>query len=133
MIAKSVISQYRLSRGLLLFAVWCIFFAANGAGQLVPAIETPATTNKDTAVDLALLAVATIKQVAFADSDPMTTQFSDDGVSFRGSFPRHSSRRYYYLVKMIESSVCQAGQNPSDMMSKLRLITKTSLSGRRCP
>jgi uncharacterized protein (TIGR03435 family) len=83
-IAKSVISQYRLSRGLLLFAVWCIFFAANGAGQLVPAIETPATTNKDTAVDLALLAVATIKQVAFADSDPMTTQFSDDGVSFRG-------------------------------------------------
>jgi uncharacterized protein (TIGR03435 family) len=83
-IAKSVISQYRLSRGLLLFAVWCIFFAANGAGQLGSTIETPATTNKDTAVDLAPLAVATIKQVAFADSDPETTQFSDDGVSFRG-------------------------------------------------
>jgi len=84
-IAKSVISQYRLSRGLLLFAAWsCIFFAANGAGQLGSAIETPATTNQDTAVDLAPLAVATIKQVAFADSDPMTTQFSDDGVSFRG-------------------------------------------------
>jgi bla regulator protein blaR1 len=46
--------------------------------------EKPATTNKDTAVDLAPLAVATIKQVAFADSDPMATQFSDDGVSFRG-------------------------------------------------
>jgi bla regulator protein blaR1 len=38
----------------------------------------------DTAVDLAPLAVAKIKQVAFADSDPMATQFSDDGVSFRG-------------------------------------------------
>jgi bla regulator protein blaR1 len=46
--------------------------------------EEPATTNKDTAVDLAPLAIATIKQVAFADSDPMATQFSDDGVSFRG-------------------------------------------------
>ncbi len=85
MIAKSVISQYRLSRGLLLFAAWsCIFFAANGAGQVGSAVENPATTNKDTAVDLAPLAVATIKPVAFADSDPMTTQFSDDGVSFRG-------------------------------------------------
>jgi uncharacterized protein (TIGR03435 family) len=83
-IAKSVISPYRLSQGLLLFALWCIFFAANGAGQVGPAIEPPATTNKDTAVDLAPLAVATIKQVAFADSDPETTQFSDDGVSFRG-------------------------------------------------
>jgi bla regulator protein blaR1 len=38
----------------------------------------------DIAVDLAPLAVARIKQVAFADSDPMATQFSDDGVSFRG-------------------------------------------------
>ena len=85
MIAKSVISQYRLSRGLFLFAAWwCTFLAANGAGQVGSAIETPATTNKDTAVDLAPLAVATIKQVAFADSDPETTQFSDDGVSFRG-------------------------------------------------
>jgi len=44
----------------------------------------PATTNKDTAVDLAPLATASIRQVAFADSDPMTTRFSDDGVSFRG-------------------------------------------------
>ena len=52
---------------------------ANSPGQ----IEPPATTNKDTAVDLPPLAVATIKQVAFADSDPMATQFSDDGVSFR--------------------------------------------------
>ncbi len=38
----------------------------------------PATTNKDTAIDPAPLAVASIKQVAFADSDPMATQFSDD-------------------------------------------------------
>ena len=82
-IAKSVISQYRPSRGLLLFAA-CTFFAASAAGQVGSAIEPPATTNKDTAVDLAPLAVATIKQVAFADSDPMTTRFSDDGVSFRG-------------------------------------------------
>jgi len=82
-IAKSVISQYRPSRGLSLFAA-CTFFAATAAGQVGSAIETPGTTNKDTAVDLAPLAVATIKQVAFADSDPMATQFSDDGVSFRG-------------------------------------------------
>ncbi len=85
MIARSVISQYRLSRELLLFAAWwCAFFAATAAGQVGSAIETPASTNKDTAVDLAPLAVATIKQVAFAERDLMTTQFSDDGVSFRG-------------------------------------------------
>jgi hypothetical protein len=52
----------------LLFAA-CTFFAATAAGQVGSAIEPPATTNKDTAVDLAPLAVATIKQVAFADSD----------------------------------------------------------------
>ena len=52
----------------------------NEPGQFEP----PATTKKDTAVDLVPLAVATIKQVAFAETDPMTTQFSDDGVSFRG-------------------------------------------------
>ena len=34
----------------------------------------PATTNKDTAIDPAPLAVASIKQVAFADSDPMATR-----------------------------------------------------------
>jgi uncharacterized protein (TIGR03435 family) len=68
----------------LLFAAWwCTFFAASGAGQLGSAIEKPATTSKDTAVDLAPLAVATIKQVAAADSDPMTIRFSHDGVSFR--------------------------------------------------
>jgi bla regulator protein BlaR1 len=43
----------------------------------------PATTNKDTAVDLPPLAVASIRQVAFADKDPMTIRFSDDGASFR--------------------------------------------------
>src|ERR1700722_9658373 len=51
----------------------------------------------------------------------------------RGSFPRHSPRSPSYLVKMIESSGCQPGQNLSVMMSKLRLTTKTSPSGGRCP
>jgi uncharacterized protein (TIGR03435 family) len=82
--AKSVISQYRLSRGLLLFAAWCCTcFAASGAGQLGSAIENPATSNKDTAVDLPPLAVSSIRPVAFADNDPMNILFSDDGASFR--------------------------------------------------
>jgi hypothetical protein len=46
----------------------------------------PATTNKDTAVDLPPFAVATIKPVAVADSDPSSMRFSDDGVSFRAVF-----------------------------------------------
>jgi bla regulator protein blaR1 len=45
-----------------------------------------ATTNKNTAVDLPPLAVATIKPVAVADSDPSSMRFSDDGVSFRAVF-----------------------------------------------
>jgi bla regulator protein blaR1 len=85
-IAKSVISQYRLSRGLLLFAVWCIFFAATALGQVGSAIEPPATTNKGTAVDLPPFAVATIKPVAVADSDPSSMRITDDGVSFRAVF-----------------------------------------------
>jgi bla regulator protein blaR1 len=84
-IAKRVVSQYRLSRGLLLVAAWwCTCFAASGAGQLGSAIENPATTNKDAAVDLPPLAVASIKQVVANDSDMMSLRFSDDGVSFRG-------------------------------------------------
>jgi bla regulator protein blaR1 len=67
----------------LFFAVWCIFAPASSVGQLGSAIENPATTNKDAAVDLVPLAVATIKPVAAADSDPTTIHFSDDGVSFR--------------------------------------------------
>jgi uncharacterized protein (TIGR03435 family) len=82
---QSVISQYRLSRGLLLLAAWwCTALAA--AGQVGSAIEPPATTNKDTAVDLPPFAVATIKPVAVADSDPSSMRFSDDGVSFRAVF-----------------------------------------------
>ena len=81
---QSVIRQYRLSRGLSLFAAWwCICFGASGAGQLGSAIEKPATTNKDTAVDLPPLAVSSIRPVAFADNDPMNILFSDDGASFR--------------------------------------------------
>ena len=86
MIAKSLVCQYRLSLGLLFFAAWSTSFAASGAGQLGSAIEKPATANKETAVDLAQFAVATIKPVAAADSDPMTMHFSDDGVSL-GSVP----------------------------------------------
>ena len=83
-IAKSVISQYRFLRGRLLFAAsLCPCLVASGAAQLVPAIEKPATTNKVAAVVLAPLTVASIRQVAAADSDPMTIRFNDDGVSFR--------------------------------------------------
>ncbi len=45
--------------------------------------EKPATTSKDPAVDLAPLAVASIRQVAAADNDPMAMNFSDVGVTFR--------------------------------------------------
>lgn len=84
LITKSVINQHRPSRGPVLFvAWWCTCLAASGAAQLASAIEKPATTNKVTAVDLAPLTVASIRQVAAADSDPMTIRFNDDGVSFR--------------------------------------------------
>jgi bla regulator protein blaR1 len=46
----------------------------------------PTTTNKDTAVDLPLFAVATIEPVAVADNVPSSMRFSDDGVSFRAVF-----------------------------------------------
>jgi uncharacterized protein (TIGR03435 family) len=83
-ITKSVFSQYKLSRGLLLLAAWwCTFLAASATGQLDSAIEKPATTNKDTAVDLAPFAVASIKEVAAADSDPSDMRFADDGVYLR--------------------------------------------------
>jgi bla regulator protein blaR1 len=55
---------------------------ANSPGQL----GKPATTNKDTAVDLPLFAVATIKPVAVADSDPSSMRITDDGVSMRAVF-----------------------------------------------
>jgi uncharacterized protein (TIGR03435 family) len=57
--------------------------AAGAAGQLSSVIEEPATTNKNIATDLPRLAVSSIKPVTFADNDPMSTLFSDDGASFR--------------------------------------------------
>jgi len=51
----------------------------NSPGQL----EEPATTNKDTAVDLAPLAIASIRQVAPRDNDARLTNFTDVGVTFR--------------------------------------------------
>jgi bla regulator protein blaR1 len=51
----------------------------NSPGQL----GEPARTNKDTAVDLAPLAIASIRQVAPRDHDAMLTNFSDVGVTFR--------------------------------------------------
>ena len=52
---------------------------ADSPGQL----GKPATTNKDTAVDPAPLAVASIRQVAPRDNDAMLTNFTDVGVTFR--------------------------------------------------
>jgi bla regulator protein blaR1 len=43
----------------------------------------PATTNKDAAVDLAPLTIASIRQVAPRDHDAMLTNFTDVGVTFR--------------------------------------------------
>jgi bla regulator protein blaR1 len=83
-IVITVISRYRLSRGLLAFAAWwSIFFAGSGAAQLGSPGKKPALTSKDAVVDLAPLSVVTIKPVRATDSDPMTTRFSDDGVSFQ--------------------------------------------------
>jgi uncharacterized protein (TIGR03435 family) len=100
---EHLVQKLNLSRKLLLGAAGLASLAIPVAFGLVHAAESqtedisatmnvnspgplgkPAATDKDTAVDLAPIAVATIKQVAFADSDPMATQFSDDGVSFRG-------------------------------------------------
>jgi bla regulator protein BlaR1 len=46
-------------------------------------LAEPATTNKDTAVDPAPLAIASIRQVAPRDKDAMLTNFTDVGVTFR--------------------------------------------------
>ena len=84
MTTQSGVSQYRLSRGLLLFAAWwgtCL--AVSGAGQVGSAIDGSATTNKDTTVDVPPLAVSSIRPVTFADNDPMKILFSDDGASFQ--------------------------------------------------
>ncbi len=95
---EHLVLKMDLSRKLLLGGVAFVSLAIPVAVGLSAKLDTaitmnvdspgqlgkPATTNKDTAVDLPPLAVATIKPVAFADSDPMATQFSDDGVSFRG-------------------------------------------------
>jgi bla regulator protein blaR1 len=54
---------------------------ANSPGQL----GTPATTNKDAAVDAVPLAVASIRLVAATERDPMNTRFSDVGVSFQSA------------------------------------------------
>ena len=51
--------------------------------QSADPFENLATTNKDTAVDLAPLAIASIRQVAPRDNDAMLTNFSDVGVTFR--------------------------------------------------
>ena len=87
MIAKSVISQYRLSRGLLLFATWwCTCLAVSGVAQLGTPIEMPpmpTIPGEDTTVDLPPLAVASIRQVPPADKDLMSMLLSDDGASFR--------------------------------------------------
>jgi uncharacterized protein (TIGR03435 family) len=95
---EHLVQKMDLSRKLLLGGVAFVSLAIPVALGLSAKLDTatavnvnspgpfgkPATTNKDTAVDLAPLATASIRQVAFADSDPMTTRFSDDGVSFRG-------------------------------------------------
>jgi uncharacterized protein (TIGR03435 family) len=95
---EHLVQKMDLSRKLLLGGVTFVSLAIPVALGLSAKLDTatavnvnspgpfgkPATTNKDTAVDLAPLATASIRQVAFADSDPMTTRFSDDGVSFRG-------------------------------------------------
>jgi bla regulator protein BlaR1 len=95
---EHLVQKMDLSRKLLLGGVAFLSLAIPVALGLSAKLDTatavnvnspgpfgkPATTNKDTAGDLAPLATASIRQVAFADSDPMTTRFSDDGVSFRG-------------------------------------------------
>jgi bla regulator protein BlaR1 len=45
----------------------------------------PATTNRDTAVDLAPLAIASIRQVPPRDNDAMLMNFTDVGVTFRST------------------------------------------------
>ena len=67
----------------LLLATWCCCLAVSGPGQLGPAIEEPAPMNKDTPVDVPPIAVSSIRPVAFAEKDPMSILFSDDGASFR--------------------------------------------------
>ncbi len=88
MIAQSVISQQRLSRGLLLFATWwCTCFAVGGVAQLGTPIEMPPIPpipGEDPKVNVPPLAVASIRQVPPADRDAMMIGFSDDGASFRG-------------------------------------------------
>ncbi len=97
---EHLVQKMDLSRKLLLGGVAFVSLAIPVALGLSAKLDTattmnvnspslfgkPATTNKDTAVDLPPFAVATIKPVAVADSDPSSMRFSDDGVSFRAVF-----------------------------------------------
>jgi uncharacterized protein (TIGR03435 family) len=57
--------------------------ATNINGNSPSQLEEPATTNQDTAADLASLAIASIRQVAPRDNDAILTNLSDVGVTFR--------------------------------------------------
>jgi bla regulator protein blaR1 len=97
---EHLVQKMDLSRKLLLGGVAFVSLAIPVALGLSGKLDTattmnvnspspfgkPATTNKDTAVDLAPFAVATIKPVAVADSDPSSMRITDDGVSFRAVY-----------------------------------------------
>jgi uncharacterized protein (TIGR03435 family) len=94
---EHLVQKMDLSRKLLLGGVAFVSLAIPVALGLSAKLDTatevnvnspgpfgkPATTNKDTAVDLAPLAIASIRQVAPRGNDAMLTTFSDVGVTFR--------------------------------------------------
>ena len=94
---EHLVQKMDLSRKLLLGGVAFVSLAIPVALGLSAKLDTaptmnvnspspfgkPATTNKDTAVDPAPLAIASIRQVAPRDNDAMLTNFTDVGVTFR--------------------------------------------------
>jgi bla regulator protein BlaR1 len=94
---EHLVQKMDLSRKLLLGGVAFVSLAIPVALGLSAKLDTattmnvhppsqlgePATTNKDAAVDLAPLAIASIRQVAPRENDAMLTNFTDVGVTFR--------------------------------------------------
>ena len=94
---EHLVQKMDLSRKLLLGGVAFVSLAIPVALGLSAKLDTatamnvnspspfgkPATTNKETAVDPAPLAIASIRQVAPRDNDAMLTNFTDVGVTFR--------------------------------------------------
>ena len=84
MVAKTFMRPYKSFWEFLSFStVCCILAVASGLGQVGSTVAKLPIENEDAVVHSVKFAVASIRQVAPSDNDPMIMNFSDDGLSFK--------------------------------------------------